>query len=63
MPAVFFLTRGPAGILGRGLADIFGGGGREEVGGTGGEGNTSVSGPSWVDGVDSVVGFIEPNAP
>ena len=35
-PAVFFLTRGPAGILGRGLADIFGVTGKE-VGETSGE--------------------------
>ena len=62
-PAVFFLTRGPAGIRGRGLADIFGGVEREEVGEMSGEETTSVSRPAWVDGVGSGVGFIEPNAP
>lgn len=62
VPAVFFLTRGPAGILGRELAGILGGGERGEVGETSGEGASSVSRPAWVGGVGSGVGFIEPNA-
>jgi hypothetical protein len=62
-PAVFFLTRGPAGILGRELADIFWGTGRGEVGETSGEGTVSVSGPAWVGGEGSGVVFIEPNVP
>lgn len=36
-PAVFFLTRGPAGILGRGLADILGVTGKGKAGETSGE--------------------------
>lgn len=57
-PAVFFLTRGPAGILGRGLADIFGCAERGEMG----EMSGSEGGPAS-EGVGSEVGFIEPNTP
>ena len=57
-PAVFFLTRGPMGILGRGLEDIL----WAEVGETSGEERSSMWRPAWV-GVGSGVGFMEPNAP
>ena len=56
-PAVFFLTRGPAGILGRGLADILGNAERGEAGErTGGEWR-SMRRPAWV-GVGSGVEFM-----
>jgi len=60
-PVVFFLTRGPAGILGRGLEDIFGVAERGEVGEMSGEEYSSIRRPAWV-GVGSVEGFMEPNA-
>jgi hypothetical protein len=61
-PTVGFLTRGPAGILGRGLADILTVVERGEEGETAGAECGSMWRPAWV-GVDSGVGFMEPNAP
>lgn len=61
-PAVIFLTRGPAGILGRELADILGVAERGEVGETSGEENRSMWRPAWA-GVGAVVGSMGPNVP
>lgn len=60
-PAVFFLTRGPAGILGRGL-DILEVVERGEVGETSGEENGSMRRPACA-GVGSVEGFMELSVP
>ena len=59
-PAVFFLTRGPRGILGRGLVDILGAAERGEAGEVNGEGRSSRWRPAWV-GVGSGVGFMGPD--
>ena len=62
-PAVVFLTRGPAGILGRGLADILEVAERGEVGEMSGGERSWMRRPAWVGVGSSGVGSMERNVP